>query len=214
MLRPALKSFPSASTHDPALVVWCSYGTSNQVSICIVRGLISHESEREYKRDQATLNARQELSSGDRDFALLDWRVKANTVSLEKLAVPLYAKLRLAQNIKEYRFSLPGLLDYVYFQTTPMDSVVPGSELSFANCRKVSVKEIKRVPLNAPSAKALERARELLGSMVGHLKDSRKLAIGPPALLDRHYRSAGTPTDDNTGASGEVDAHLTFPDRR
>jgi hypothetical protein len=157
--------------------------------------------------------ARHERESADRDLALLQWRPDWRAPNLDALDLPGYAKLRLMADIKKFRFDLPGLLNYVYFHTTPMESAYPGVELTFRSCRKLQSKDVKPIALNAPSKAAADRARALLNEMVKRLASEHTASLGPPAILDRHYLETASPSDGKP-VQGEINATLTFPKHR
>lgn len=151
-------------------------------------------------------------TGGDRDFSLLKWNSAAKASALEQLEIPLYARMRIAQDIKRFRFDLPGLLDHVYFDTTPMKRAVPGQLLSFESCRRLGVRDLKPILIATPPSVS-KRAKELLAVMEKRFQQSKDPNTAPSSILDAEYlgtldveqhRSDGT-------ASCELNAELTFP---
>ncbi len=116
-------------------------------------------------------------------YSLADWK---QARSLEQLGVPRDPRMRLAQAIREYAFSLPKLLNFVYFHTDPMEDALPGEQLDFSKCRKVRYKEDVR-PLKGDqlSPQKVARARELLSALTKrHAEAIAKGTIGGEPVCD------------------------------
>lgn len=166
--------------------------------------------------EQNSLLEKDERSSTEgKEFVVYKASERGDIKPLEALGISVNTISRLNHVIREYAYSLPKLLDYVYFRTSPMASARPQEKLGFDACRRVNYKEdIRPVPLRMPTTHQMTRLRELITAVRKQQQpiEERKL---PFAVFDEHYAQA---LQEGDGAEiGEVTetvvASLEFPHR-
>jgi hypothetical protein len=109
----------------------------------------------------------------DIEFVLYSPRGSTGT-RLREIGLPVSASLRLDADLRRYARNLPGLLDYVYFQTIPMEDARPHEVLRFDRCVKTITADYKVIEmLRIPSGK-LRRTREQLRAI---LRNSQAAAV-------------------------------------
>lgn len=124
----------------------------------------------------------------DRGFELLQLNPSAKVSSLDEMDLPFHAKNRLKLAINKFRYDLPGLLNYVYFRTEPMEKAVPHENLSFGECRKIRIEDIKPIPLKSPSHKKEQRIKKLFSEMKeDYIKETTPVKLSTPPIYDDIY---------------------------
>lgn len=149
----------------------------------------------------------------DKELSLLQLNSAIREEPLEKLGLPFYIVNNLKNKIRKYCFDLSGLLDYVYFNTTPMENVIPGQDLSFDNCAKVPVSAYKPIELKEPSAKIKKRIQELTKKMEkSFLQGNRAFTFSTPPLYDQAFYKAAVEVSCAADDSQNIllDATLSF----
>lgn len=100
-------------------------------------------------------------------------------------ALPGHVTAALSTVVRKYIGNTTMLLDYVYFDTEPMDTAQPGDLLDFSRCQDIIFDSpIKMLPL---SVKKLRRGRELLKKMKAAWAPS---TTPDPSLYDHAYFEA------------------------
>lgn len=159
---------------------------------------------------------RDERSSAEgKDFILYHAPQRADIKSLAALGIPANVISRLAQVLRDYAYSLPKLLDFVYFRTTPMADARPQETLRFDACRRANYKEdIRPVSLSVPDKKKIERMRELL-AVVRQQNGALGRAELSNAIYDDYYAQAlqGSDGTELRVATDSIVATLQFPTR-
>jgi hypothetical protein len=82
---------------------------------------------------------------------------------------------QLQNAIKKYGEDTPHLLDYVYFNTEPMQEVRKGSMLDFSKCRKPE--PIEKIELKKLSPETIKLAREKIKKLSDGLTSARQLML-------------------------------------
>lgn len=93
-------------------------------------------------------------------YSLGEW---STAKSFETLGLSSNVRLKMSGSIREYRNSLPDLLNTVYFRTAPMANARPGDDLDFSDCRLLSfssIKPIKMKPIDSKASAQLLRRLE------------------------------------------------------
>lgn len=147
----------------------------------------------------------------DRDFELIKLSVKARPTSLEDMELPIHAKLSIHKAIKNYRYDLTGLLNLVYFRTTPMENAIPKGVLSFENCRKNKLEDLKAIPLKSPSKKKCARIKELFSLMKeNYVKETSPTYFDSPPIYDKAFFDANRNETDELEIDERITASLSF----
>jgi hypothetical protein len=151
----------------------------------------------------------------DKEFVLYRIGERSTPTPLRELGVPANAIFRLADAIRRYAYSLPELLDYVYFRTTPMLHARPRDILSFASCARVVYKnDLRSIRLETPSAKQMARMRELIGAIRQRNIGTDRNHLLPNPTVDEHYLAALSIGDvENSEDVGPILASLKFPEQ-
>jgi hypothetical protein len=154
---------------------------------------------------------KEDFSGKDKDYSLYGLGEWAKAQTFEALGLPIDVRLRLTEAIKRYAVDLSGLLDFVYFKTTPMQGATPGTVLSFAGLRKLNFKaDIKPVKVPIPNATKAARIKILLSKIGGQWEDARKAPVmAQPPIRDAVF--AQTVEDEGLfGAESTYMAALSF----
>ena len=156
---------------------------------------------------------REDRAANDKEFVLYRLAERVSRKTLKALGVPQNASNRIGQAIREFKFDLPKLLDYVYFRTAPMTSATPRSILRFDTCRAVDYKtEIRPLKLGAPTKQQADRMRQLIGSIHERNTKAKGLLLSK-AIVDKHYADALNTGDiEETLEVGPFRATLQFSD--
>src|SRR5258708_24128790 len=141
-------------------------------------------------------------------YSLPDW---TNPKPLETLGVPSGAKVQLAQVMKTYAYDLPGLLNYVYFRTSPMEGALPGQRLSFDGCKKLDHGDIRPVRLKALPDVKRKRLVELFNRLEQNHKSESAKSTQTGPIMDDYYLIAVNDSDSLEDQKGDVvKAKLSF----
>lgn len=120
-----------------------------------------------------------------RIYRLPNW---TSRTSLRDLELPKNVPLRLETDMSRFRYNVHALLNYVYFETGPMESAKPGKLLVFPGPGAEAKPEDVRVFKMQIEISKVERIKSLLASRAASLKESRQvkqsLARG---IYDDHY---------------------------
>jgi hypothetical protein len=147
---------------------------------------------------------RREIEARDIEYALYSPSSDA-TETLRDIQLPPAVALRLGADLKRYARNLPGLLDYVYFRSEPMEGASPGEVLRFDRCVKASIAEYNPIQMLPIPKAQIRRAREALGKrMRESAAAAAKGAMGP---IDEVFLQGVATLDDEplpTGLTGTV----------
>lgn len=157
----------------------------------------------------------EERSSGDKEFAVYKLTDRTPPLRLRDLGLPGDAASRLAHAIREFAYSLPLLLNYVYFKTAPMGDARPKEVLKFDSCRKVKYREeVRPLKLGIPTEQQAKAMRALIEKIKQRNLPSRNSEVLPNMILDSYYFSAIQGGDsDATVETEPLLATLEFPSR-
>lgn len=111
--------------------------------------------------------------------------------SLKELGLQGYVPLRLGTAIKKFAWDLPGLLNYVYFDTTPMQTAKPGDTLDFSECRKFDLVNVKPIQLKS-KPKKLKAARKKISEALGKEVRLEKSPHLKPSASSLDYSTENT----------------------
>ncbi len=133
---------------------------------------------------------KEERSASDRDFILYSLGERVGRSSLTSIGVDTNVAIRLKQALRDFAYSLPKLLEYVYFATTPMERAVPNQRLSFEKCRTVSYKEeIRPLKLVSPDKRQIARMKQLIEGIRKRNIAAHREQL-PSVISDAHYAAA------------------------
>lgn len=96
--------------------------------------------------------------------------------------LPLYVKTRLYSYVDRYFDDTSGLLDYVYFHTSPMSNALPGDQLDFTGVQKIDPKQIKPLVHKPLSKRKRQKAKDALKRLHASQHPSNDNAV-----YDEHY---------------------------
>lgn len=154
---------------------------------------------------------KEDISGKGKDYFLYSLGEWAKAQTFEALGLPIDVRLKLTEAIKHYAGDLSGLLDFVYFRTTPMQGATPGSVLSFTGLRKLNFKaDIKPVKVPVNDAAKIDRIKTLLKKIGGQWEEGHKIpAMTHPPIRDAIF--AQVMEDEGlAGIEGNWNAALSF----
>jgi hypothetical protein len=126
----------------------------------------------------------------DKEYTLFYLGEWSGAKALEALGVSHEARTRLADMIKQYSFDLPGLLNHVYFETTPMSGARPGDALDFSKAERLMwARDVKPHKFGMPDKAKAKRAQELMAKL-GENRRARAYKLPTPPVYDEHYARA------------------------
>lgn len=108
---------------------------------------VAHAIDNLVKNNLVLKNSNSEEEKEYSSYSLPDYKEPA---SLKELGLDNYVTVGLRNAVKKYSSSLPELLNYIYYETTPMQNVRSGDVLSFQNCVKREFDKFKPITQNAP----------------------------------------------------------------
>lgn len=120
-------------------------------------------------------------------YSIYSLKASSKVVNHKELGISAGVWLRLSSDIRRYKNSLPKLLDYVYFETTPMKGAVPGSTLDFNDCEKLS---LRRVEMTSLPKKKIRKTLDKLRAMIEEDKQAISSSPFKAALYDDAYFEA------------------------
>lgn len=101
-------------------------------------------------------------TSVQKDYYLFTLPEGVERRTLEAVGLIKRAATNLRLQLREFATNLPRLLNFVYFQTEPMEEVRPEEVLDFSLCRRDLFSETKPVELRKLPADAIRAYREKL----------------------------------------------------
>lgn len=108
--------------------------------------------------------------------------------SLKELGLSGYVTTRLKPVVYKYSHNLPGLLNYVYFDTLPMEDANPNDELDFSFCRKFDIESFKPVKLTRISKKKIDKVRKELKVLIRQAKQTEEPTHLMPSTDSLSYK--------------------------
>jgi hypothetical protein len=115
-----------------------------------------------------------------------------------KLDIPDYAWLLLSSDIARFK-NIRDLMDYVYFETTPMQHAKERALLDFSVAKKM--KPEVPVVMNKLSAKKIKKVQEMLNKIrQTRTKNSVEPYAGPQPIYDESYYEFAKTLDDECEA--------------
>lgn len=133
------------------------YGPYSAEAVSVIDELVKDKSITLYENNE------------DRDFFLYSVS-ETNKIDLNSIKKVPVVKTLLEGNLKKYGNNLPALLDYVYFQTMPMENVNPGDILHFDKCVKMLPTDYLPVELKKISKKQILKIRKKLNESIKNRK--------------------------------------------
>lgn len=136
-----------------------------------------------------------DVSRENKDFTVYSLGEYTRNKTLESIGISSNVKGRLLQAIKAFVGDLNGLLNYVYFETEPMDGVKPGDVLSFENLRKQNFKQdIKQIKVQIDNKEKAARIKALISNIGSKWQESQNnTPLKTLPLRDSHYLEAIEP---------------------
>lgn len=108
--------------------------------------------------------------------------------SLKDIGLSGYVTSRLNPIVRKYSNNLPSLLNYVYFNTLPMEEANPNDELDFSQCRKLDLDSFKPIKLTKLPKKKVEEARKKIRALISQTKQHVQPAHLQPASDSLSYK--------------------------
>lgn len=132
-----------------------------------------------------------EVQSGsrtDKDYYLYSLRDGISRRSLESIGLTRRAFSRVQQYLRDYSTDLPKLLNFVYFDTEPMEEAVPDELLDFSTCRQDLFNDVKPIALKLIPKTAIEAFQNKLA--VSRAKKLAQPVIQWGGVYDEVYEQA------------------------
>ena len=150
-------------------------------------------------------------AKGDHKYTLYKIGPRGKAPTLREIGVSTQTAFKIAADIRRFQNDLPGMLDYVYFGTAPMDSALPGAELRFDTCIDDDFQQYKPIPMK-PLPK--NRVQEFRDRMKSKLAQEQKGTDDQP-LYDEIYHKAMEALDGEvlpTGVQGHANIRISDGD--
>lgn len=159
---------------------------------------------------QASIN-KVDVSKQDKEFTLYSLSDYARPKTFEAIGLPKDVGMKLVQAIKAFAGDLTGLLNFVYFDTEPMDGAKPGNVLEFQNLSRTNFKkDVQTIKISIQNDQKAKRIQSLL-SKIGDdwQKNQQSPLVKNPPVRDSIY--AETQDEDLILSDGqEYTASLVF----
>lgn len=141
--------------------------------------------------DRATANGflvaqSYESNYGDSDYRLYSHGEKITEAVVDRLKaqLPLVVSSSLFNSVKRWCDDTYGLLDFVYFCTGPMQTAIPGQQLSFANQEMSDLTQYRPLAMVPLSKKKIQAVREAVANMAAE----QTKQSDDNGLYDEEYR--------------------------
>ena len=121
-----------------------------------------------------------------KEYCTYSLKTGSRSTSLKEIGVSAGVSLRVVSDIRRFRKSLPKLLEYVYFETTPMKNAEPGTVLEFENCEKLN---FQKTEMKSLSKKKVKKTLEKIRGIIKENK-SQEIAEESQSLYDKVYFDA------------------------
>lgn len=130
-----------------------------------------------------------DVSKEGKDFSLYSLSEYAKGRTLESIGLTFDVRQNLALALKTFAHDLSGLLNFVYFETEPMEHAAPGDRLVFSNLQKSVFKtDIKPYKLPIKDRKKAEKIQALLLNIGNRWEEDHKpLILKNPPIRDAYY---------------------------
>lgn len=146
------------------------------------------------------IDSRRWESDADADGYLYGFRSGiGRVVTLDDLGVPTSVQTKLARYLRRLAKELPQLLDFVYFDTVPMQGAKPGQVLLFDKCRVRNISEVRPLAFPRMSEKRKTQAKERIRKAREERLAQKCAQIG---AIDEAYLTALAALDDETPVNG------------
>lgn len=130
-----------------------------------------------------------DVSREEKDFSLYSLGEYTRNKTLVSLGISNFVRDRLLQAIKTFTGDLTGLLNFVYFETEPMQGISPGDILSFEHLIKQNFKQdIKPIKVGIDNLEKADKIKGLIskiGEKWEQAQNKSPLNIAP--IKDTHY---------------------------
>lgn len=162
---------------------------------------------------QLTVERREAGAEGEGEVRIYGLPDHARVPRLEDLSLPRGVPLRIATDIRRFRYELPKLLDFVYFETEPMQHAVPGERLTFVGPAATATRDdfhVFPLQLKADQARDIKMRVQRMASRVRDDQENAKKAR-VHAIYDASYMDflAEVQPIDNDGEE-ELRGSVTF----
>ena len=138
---------------------------------------------------QLTVERKEAGAGGEGELRIYGLPDHARVPSLNELDLPRGVPLRVATAIRRFRYDLPKLLDFVYFETEPMKHAVPGERITFIGPSATATRDDYHVfPLRLAGnqARDIKERVQRMAARVRDDQDKSKKARGY-AIYDKNY---------------------------
>lgn len=119
----------------------------------------------------------------DKDYQLYSLAESITRRTLESIGLSVRAAGRVRQYLQDYARDQSKLLNFVYFQTEPMDDATPEAMLDFSSCRADRWQDIKPLKTNPIQSDALKAHRERIATR--HAAEDAKMTT--PIIWQGQY---------------------------
>jgi len=135
----------------------------------------------------------------DKEYTLFYLGEWSSAKPLEALGLSHQTRTKLMEQLKLYRFDLPGLLNHVYFETAPMIGAKPGQPLDFAKAQRLDWrKDVRPYRFGVSDKAKANRIRELVTGMGKQRREQAFILTNRP-IYDEHYLHAVADADFEPG---------------
>lgn len=128
-----------------------------------------------------------EAVNGEHEFVLYRLADYRQARSLQRMGVPSAVAFRVQSDMKKFQSDLHGLLDYVYFETSPMAQAESGQALDFAGCAALDIGDVRPIEMEPLRPKAVKKTRERLRTLIQARTSAPRPVSGP---YDETYMKA------------------------
>lgn len=133
--------------------------------------------------------------NADKEYTLFYLGEWSTAKTLESFNLSSAGRDRLREQLKRFGLDLQGLLNHVYFETTPMQGARPGEVLDFPKSRQVNwIRDVKPHRFGVADAAKAKRIRELVANMAASRRE-RIFTLPSPPIYDEHYEFAMADAD-------------------
>lgn len=150
-------------------------------------------------------------SQAENPFTLVKPVESASLEAMEDTNLGIGITSVIERNVKSYSRNLNSLLQYVYFDTEPMDNATPGEVLRFQNCIPLLHREYKPLGKKNITPEKREKTKKLLQSLRAKREAQKsKLDDYYPPKYDDHYLGVIDISESTEDSSSRHRAKLTF----
>lgn len=134
-----------------------------------------------------------------KDYQLYSLASSITRRTLQAIGLSARAAANVRQLLQQFGRDQAKLLNFVYYQTEPMENAEPGSVLEFTTCRPDRWQDIKPIAAKAIHSDALRAYRERVAARQAAEDAKRRAPIVWQGAYDDVYETAMTMLDEASG---------------